>query len=193
MQNDDDNQHIALWLIFGVVAVTVLSTIGGVVWRQVKLNHAAAMPAATSPAETTMPAADTMSQGHASEHATAGDASSAADESMVDVPNDGELAATLYFAVGSAALTDDGQTAIAKAAETLNAAPEKKVVLSGFHDPSGDAARNAELAKQRAFAARDALTAAGIDAERIVLRKPESTTGDGPADEARRVELRLVD
>jgi len=183
MQNDDDNQHIALWLIFGVVAVTVFSTIGGVVWRQVKLNHAAAMPAATAPAETTMPATPTMTEG----------AAVAAEEAMADVPNDGELAATLYFAVGSAALTDDGQAAVAKAVEALNATPEKKVVLSGFHDPSGDAARNAELAKQRAFAARDALTAAGIDGGRIVLRKPESTTGDGPADEARRVEMRLID
>jgi len=192
MQNDDDNQHIALWLIFGVVAVTVFSTIGGVVWRQVKLNHAATMPASATVAETAMPATSAMPEGHGGGHAMSEGAAGEAEEAMADVPNDGELAGTLYFAVGSAALTDDGQAAIAKTVGALEAAPEKKVVLSGFHDPSGDAARNAELAKQRAFAARDALTAAGIDAGRVVLRKPESTTGDGPADEARRVEMRLI-
>ncbi len=63
---------------------------------------------------------------------------------------------------------------------------------SGFHDPSGDPAINAELAKNRAKAVREALVARGGAAEHIVLRKPEQTAADGPAAEARRVELRLV-
>ncbi|OYU72492.1 MAG: cell envelope biogenesis protein OmpA, partial [Burkholderiales bacterium PBB5] len=40
---------------------------------------------------------------------------------------------------------------------------------------------------------RAALTAAGADAARLQLRKPEQTEAAGPADEARRVEIRLVD
>jgi hypothetical protein len=39
---------------------------------------------------------------------------------------------------------------------------------------------------------RAALQAEGIAPERIVLRKPESTTGDGNAQEARRVEVRIA-
>lgn len=64
---------------------------------------------------------------------------------------------------------------------------------AGFHDTSGDAAHNAGLAKQRAKVVRVALTAQGADAARVQLRKPEQTALGGPAEEARRVEVRLVD
>ncbi|MBL8325616.1 MAG: OmpA family protein, partial [Rubrivivax sp.] len=43
-----------------------------------------------------------------------------------------------------------------------------------------------------AKAVREALKAAGVAADRIALRKPESTTGDGTNREARRVEVRLM-
>ncbi len=66
-------------------------------------------------------------------------------------------------------------------------------MIAGFHDASGDPAKNAELAKQRAKAVRAALTAAGADAARLQLRKPEQTEATGPADKACRVEIRLVD
>ncbi len=65
-----------------------------------------------------------------------------------------------------------------------------KVVVSGFHDAAGDKAKNAELAKQRAFAVRDALKAAGVAEDRIELKKPDETNA-GSADEARRVEVTL--
>ena len=65
------------------------------------------------------------------------------------------------------------------------------MLLSGFHDASGDPARNAELAKQRALSVKDALVAAGVAQERIKLRKPESTLGNGSAEEGRRVEIRI--
>ena len=38
----------------------------------------------------------------------------------------------------------------------------KRAVVSGYHDASGDPEKNAELARQRAVAVRDALKAAGI-------------------------------
>jgi K(+)-stimulated pyrophosphate-energized sodium pump len=65
----------------------------------------------------------------------------------------------------------------------------KKAVISGFHDASGDAAKNAELAKQRAMAVRDALQGLGVGADKIELKKPEETTAGGPAELARRVEV----
>ena len=65
------------------------------------------------------------------------------------------------------------------------------MLLSGFHDPSGDAAQNAELAKQRAQSVRNALVAGGVATDRIKFRKPESTVGTGSPEEGRRVEIRV--
>ena len=66
------------------------------------------------------------------------------------------------------------------------------LLLSGFHDASGDPAKNAELAKQRAKALRAAFVAAGLEDTRVLMRKPESTQANGKAEEARRVEVHLV-
>jgi K(+)-stimulated pyrophosphate-energized sodium pump len=66
-----------------------------------------------------------------------------------------------------------------------------KLVISGFHDATGDPVKNAELAKARAFAVRDALKAAGVAEDRIELKKPEQVNA-GSADDARRVEVRLM-
>jgi outer membrane protein OmpA-like peptidoglycan-associated protein len=64
-------------------------------------------------------------------------------------------------------------------------------VVSGFHDATGDAALNAELAKQRALAVRDALKGLGVAEDKIELKKPEETTATGSNAEARRVEVVL--
>lgn len=114
-------------------------------------------------------------------------------EAFVDVPLAGETLGVLHFAVGDSALPADAGSQIAAIKKALDAAPGRKVVLSGFHDPTGDAVKNAELAKNRARAVRTALQGDGVAAERIVMRKPESTTGSGTLEEARRVEVRLVD
>lgn len=103
----------------------------------------------------------------------------------------GEALARIYFAVGSAEPGADLADAVARAQAALSATPDAIVLLSGFHDPSGDALRNAELAKARAMAVRDALLTAGVEAERVRLRKPETTAVDGPPEEARRVEIRV--
>jgi outer membrane protein OmpA-like peptidoglycan-associated protein len=66
------------------------------------------------------------------------------------------------------------------------------VAISGFHDTSGNQRTNEELAKNRAVAVRDALKAAGLDEARIEMRKPEVTTGGGNADQARRVEVTVM-
>lgn len=71
------------------------------------------------------------------------------------------------------------------------AAPKAIILLSGFHDPSGDPKRNADLVKVRAEVVRDALVAGGVETERVKFRKPESTLGSGSAEEGRRVEIRV--
>ena len=67
----------------------------------------------------------------------------------------------------------------------------QKAVISGYHDVTGDPAKNEELAKQRALAVRDALAALGIGEDKVDLRKPEVTTASGSNAEARRVEVTL--
>src|SRR5574338_554296 len=68
---------------------------------------------------------------------------------------------------------------------------EAIVLLSGFHDETGDAAMNAELAKIRAKSVKQALVAAGVPAEKVLIRKPAVTLGSGSPEEARRVEIRV--
>jgi cytochrome c oxidase subunit II len=74
----------------------------------------------------------------------------------------------------------------------LKTKPDAKIALSGYVDASGSAAKNAELAKQRAFAVRDALTKAGIPAERIELRKPSQVEAGSGADAARARRVDIV-
>lgn len=104
----------------------------------------------------------------------------------------GDALVKVFFAVDSATLAVvDGQGVVVKTIEVLKAQPKAIVLLSGFHDPSGDAAHNAALAMARAEAVRAALVAGGVEPERVKLRKPESTVGSGSPEEGRRVEVRV--
>ncbi|MEC5397184.1 OmpA family protein [Uliginosibacterium sp. H1] len=109
----------------------------------------------------------------------------------VDIAPVGEALVKVYYEIGQADLSGDAQAQLAKVVEAAAAQPTLIVLVSGFHDASGNAAQNAELAKQRALGVRQALLSAGVGVERVKLRKPESTLGDGQAAEARRVELRV--
>jgi outer membrane protein OmpA-like peptidoglycan-associated protein len=96
-----------------------------------------------------------------------------------------------YFASGMADLPAAALHAMSEPVAAAKAG--KRLVISGFHDASGDAAFNAELAKQRAEAVRDVLVGAGVVDASIELKKPEQTTGSGNAAEARRVEVMIAD
>ena len=67
------------------------------------------------------------------------------------------------------------------------------LAVSGYNDPRGNAAMNAELSKNRAFAVRAALVTAGVAEGAIDLVRPEDTT-DTSTDmtNARRVDIRVV-
>ncbi len=88
-----------------------------------------------------------------------------------------------------ATLPADAKAAIDAAAQYARAHPDAKLALSGYTDKTGSASANAELAKHRAQAVRDALKAAGVAEDRIILKKPETITGGADAKEARRVEI----
>jgi outer membrane protein OmpA-like peptidoglycan-associated protein len=100
--------------------------------------------------------------------------------------------AKVYFGLDKTDLPGDVQTTLADVAAYLKANANGKASISGFHDPSGSQARNEELAKNRALAVRGALEQAGVAKDRIVMEKPQVTTGTGEAQEARRVEVTVV-
>ena len=100
-------------------------------------------------------------------------------------------AAKLYFNVGKTELASDADTTLAPVIAWLNAHPDAKAVVSGFHDSRGNLKQNEDLAYNRAKAAQAALITAGIDVMRIELVKPESANEGSDLAEARRVEVSI--
>jgi outer membrane protein OmpA-like peptidoglycan-associated protein len=101
------------------------------------------------------------------------------------------VTAKLYFDIGVHRLPADSSAILEPTIDWLNNHPGARVIISGYHDPSGNVASNQSLAKKRAQSTFDALLAGGITAERIEMRKPESTEGDADPAEARRVEVSI--
>jgi outer membrane protein OmpA-like peptidoglycan-associated protein len=95
-----------------------------------------------------------------------------------------------YFASGKADLPAGALQALGDSVAAAQVG--KRLVIAGFHDATGDAAFNADLAKQRAMAVRDTLMGAGVAESSIELKQPEQTTGSGNAAEARRVEVMIA-
>lgn len=103
----------------------------------------------------------------------------------------GEPLVKFYFESGKAELPAGAADEIAKVIAKLAEDPSKLVLLSGYHDETGGAAVNAEVAKARAVAVKDALIAAGLAADKVKMRKPAVTLGGADPAEARRVEVRV--
>jgi photosynthetic reaction center cytochrome c subunit len=99
----------------------------------------------------------------------------------------GTVLAKVLFETGKKNLGDEASAAIAQAVASLKG-NAITVDISGFADKTGNADKNLQLAKERAFAVRDALKSAGIGDERIKLKKPEFVIGGAEAD-ARRVDI----
>ncbi|MDP2417348.1 MAG: OmpA family protein [Hydrogenophaga sp.] len=112
-----------------------------------------------------------------------------ADDASVVVDNG---VVKFYFASGQADLAPGALNALGEAISAAKAG--KRLVLSGFHDATGNPAMNAELAKQRALSVRAVLLGAGVAESRLELKKPEAMPDmtDSNA-EARRVEVTIAD
>lgn len=101
---------------------------------------------------------------------------------------------TTYFDSGKAVVAADFAAQAAAVLAYLKANPAATTAISGFNDPTGNAAANAELSKNRAKAVRAALVAAGVDEARTALVKPaDTTTSTLTAAEARRVEVTIAE
>ena len=172
-QDDDSSQRVAMFLVFGLIALIVASVLvfgasraGG--------KHKASTAVAAVPL--------TQSSGAA----THGAAQAAADAASVTVE---QGVVKFYFASGKADLAAGASEALA---DMVKAGKEgRTLVISGFHDATGSAEKNAELAKQRALAVRDAVMAAGVPEGHIELKKPEQVNASGSNAGARRVEISL--
>lgn len=142
-------------------------------------------------------AGETASAGDGTAATPAGDAAPAT--TVAAVPEGagvvaGELGGrpklTVYFDTGKSAVTNDLATAAAALKDYMAKNPAAKIAVSGYNDPSGNAALNAELSKQRAQGVAKALEGVGIAATAINLEKPAATTDAAvTAAEARRVEV----
>lgn len=174
--DDDSQQRFALGFLFALIALVISAVVGTVVVKRVGGSaHGKPAVAVATGAAPAAPAAD------AAAPAAADDAASVRVENGV---------VKFYFATAKAELAAGANEALADVVKGV--AEGKKAVVSGFHDATGDAALNAELAKQRAFAVRDALQALGVAEDKIELKKPEETTATGSNAEARRVEVTLA-
>ena len=113
--------------------------------------------------------------------------------STLPPPEDGPTKSVLFFGVGSSELEGLQAKGLAQLIVTMTEKKATVATISGYHSAAGTLAQNQELAKQRAFAVRDALLAAGIAEARVKLEKPQQTganvAGEDPA--ARRVEVTL--
>jgi len=195
-QDDEGRQGLVLALVLGLVVFVITLVIGISLHRLHRAQasgsppvSAAAVavpapaPAASTPAPAAAPAPVLPEVSQAIQASQASQA--AADAASVKVE---QGVVRFYFASGSADLAAgaiDAMTDLVKAARG-----GRTLVISGFHDATGDAAKNAALARQRAMAVRDALKAAGVPERQIELKKPEQLAGGSDA-EARRVEISL--
>lgn len=162
--DDDSQQRFALGFLFALIALVVATVVGVAVHKSGPAPaRKAAAPVAVA---ATVPVAE--------------------DAPSVRV-EDGVV--KFFFATGKADLATGAAEALADVVKGV--AEGKKAVVSGFHDATGDAAQNAELAKGRALAVAEALKALGVAEDRIELKKPEQTEGSGSNAEARRVEVAL--
>ncbi|MDZ7863885.1 OmpA family protein [Acidovorax sp.] len=178
--DNDSQERFALGFLFILIALIISTAVGTVVVKRLGAASASkAAPAPTTALANNAPAAPAAD--------TAAAAATAADAPSVRVDNG---VVKFYFASAKAELAAGANKALADVVKGV--AEGKKAVVSGFHDATGDAAANAELAKQRAYAVRDALKGLGVAEDKIELKKPEETTASGNNAEARRVEVALA-
>jgi outer membrane protein OmpA-like peptidoglycan-associated protein len=109
---------------------------------------------------------------------------------VIAIERDAKPVLKVYFDTGKANVTPDFGASAAAVLAYLEANPNAKLAISGYNDPTGNAAANAELSKNRAQNVKAAIEALGVAPERALLEKPAETTSTGVSNaEARRVEV----
>lgn len=98
-------------------------------------------------------------------------------------------AVSFFFDSGKFGVEVGAQEKIKKIVEWAIKDPNSKIGLSGYHDKRGDPAANKELAKNRAKSVRELLLASGVPQDRIIMVKPQESTGGSDDKQARRVDV----
>lgn len=173
MSSQDNDQDFRV--VAAVLFATILLAIGLALGIGIHKARSGAAPAAV----VSVPAVETETTATA---VSADDASVVVEKGLVK----------FYFASGKAELASGALDALGEAIAAAKGG--KRLVLSGFHDATGDPTMNAELAKQRALSVRDALVGAGVAESSLELRKPEQMRDNtGSNAEARRVEVMIAE
>lgn len=183
--NGDDQQRFALGLVFTLVAAVVASVVGFAAQRS-----GLAVATTTVPASATAAAAAAVDATPAPLEPAALAPAAVVLTEQAAVRVDGNRV-KFFFAKGKTDVAPGAQEALATVLEGAKAG--QRIRISGFHDATGDAALNVELAKRRAVAVRDLLLKLGVDEALLELVKPEHTLANGSNDKARRVEVLLID
>lgn len=211
--NQQKEQKIGLWLVGGAAGLSVLTVLFLSVWGwetgriEGSPDYGRAASEASAPAQ--------MPQEHEGGEHAFGSASDAVavEETVIEIsapqteaaasaapaaeaaPQDGQDEAKIvtangavkfYFASGKDDVAPGAQQALKDV--LVAALAGKKVVVSGYHDNTGNAAFNEELSKRRALAVRSVLQGFGVPEKQIELRKPADADA-GIGAEARRVEV----
>lgn len=175
--DDDSQQNLILGIAVGVIALVIFLVFGIALYANGKTHKAAEQPAAAA-----APAAPVVA--------------TVTETVTVVIPEGAGIRVTdgvvnFYFASGSADIAPGAAEALAAVIKGVEAG--QKAVVSGYHDTTGDAAINEQLAKKRAETVRDVLVGLGVPADKVELKKPEVTEGSGNNAQARRVEVKLID
>lgn len=186
--NDDGGRGLGsmrwlAWLLLALVAIALFFFLKGCM---------AEKPAARDTATGIETSAPPVSE--ASQRTTAGDSSAAnsvpVGAGVISGTKDSKPLLTVYFASGQSTVSKDLALATEPLKSYLASNSGTKIAVSGYNDPSGNAALNAELSKKRAQAVAAALVANGIPEGSIELIKPaDTTTASVTPEQARRVEV----
>jgi outer membrane protein OmpA-like peptidoglycan-associated protein len=172
------------WLLLAAAAVALF-----LLFRSCTAEKPAATNAATTEA-TTGAEANTTADANAAAANAAAPAAVPAGAGVVSGTENNKPMLTVYFDLAKSDVSNDLAGAAGALKAYLAANPSAKLAVSGYNDPSGNAAQNAALSKKRAQAVAAALAAAGIPAASVELVKPaETTTTTVTPDQARRVEV----
>ena len=179
--DDESRQNFILAFLMGLIGLVIFFVIGIVLYQKNHQVGASALPAraAAAPAPKS---ATTVAE--------------VTETVTVTIPDGAGIrvqggVVNFYFATASADLAPGAAEALAVVIKGVEAG--RKAVVSGFHDTTGDAALNEQLAKKRAEMVRDVLMGLGVPAGKIDLERPAVTAGSGNDAQARRVEVKLVD
>lgn len=187
--SDDDTKGGWGWLWWLLLALLALFLIWWLFFRQPAASTDAGNAIATEAAAVETSAASSA----------AVDLAAAPAEGSVTIPTGAGVTSELragvpvvkvYFDTGKVDVAEAFGPAAGGLKAYLAANAGKTLEVSGYNDPTGNAAANAELSKNRAKAVGAALVAAGIPEASVALVKPESSTDTTVSKEAaRRVEV----